>query len=87
MAQQLCLHCGEPVKASLGKNVVNAEGKLLYVNPDQQVYFHGKCRTEARRLMRKNKVTLPFVGKVRKWLKTKNKYGQVVYEPFTMPSN
>ncbi len=87
MEQQLCFHCGEPVRSARGKRIVDSFGKEMYTNADQEVYFHGDCRTEARRMIRKEKRQVPMVGTIRKWLKIKNKYGEVVFKPFNSPSN
>lgn len=49
-----CLHCGEPMLKARGTIVkeFDKDEKQVgeFVNKDQRVYFHKKCRKEGRRL-------------------------------------
>lgn len=56
-----CLLCGESMLVSRGKyKPVFKDGKLDFEkNPDQTAYWHKKCRTKGRELVRKGVIQLP----------------------------
>lgn len=60
-SEKPCLLCGEPMLVSRGKyQPVLKDGKIDIVkNPDQTAYWHKKCRTKGRELVRKGILSLP----------------------------
>lgn len=72
----ICNHCGNQVAASKGNVVKDPQGKDSRVNPDQQVFFHKRCRQEGRRMGK----APAYTGKAVRWFPKTNKYGKVTYQ-------